>query len=123
MDFTPIPVEARKALYDHYKKLKAAYREEAIALLGARCTQCASTEDLRIRFRDQSNPVAKRYRSNPITLLRRARKEADFRGQLHLLCRTCRLQGSFDLGPPLSASNPGNKPLESTSKEDSHDNN
>jgi hypothetical protein len=100
-----IPVEQRIALYNNIKEAKTALKESTFALLGGRCSNCGATDNLRLRFQNHENPLAKRYVTNPMVLHRRLCREPALREEVHLLCRACRLN------------NPGHKPLETTKNE------
>jgi hypothetical protein len=97
-----IPANYRIALYDHSKKRRLAYKQEAYEILGNRCQLCGSSQSLSHRFNDINNPLKERYRTNPATLFRRICLEPTLRGELHLLCRGCRLNSgvTFEFSKP-----------------------
>lgn len=97
-----MPLEHRIAFYNQIRQTKAALKESLFAQLGNKCARCSDTENLRLRFKDRANPLARRYATNPMVLHRRLLREPELREQVQLLCRACRFN------------QPGYKPLEST---------
>lgn len=88
-----MPLEGRIALYDYRKERQSLYRAAAFHEMGDSCDRCGSDVGLRIRFCDADDPLALKYRTNPVTLHRRICTEPEIRERVHLLCRRCRLAG------------------------------
>jgi hypothetical protein len=83
----------RIALYDYVRNRRHELQKDAYRLLGGKCAICGSSEQLRLRFIQSNNPLAKKYHHSPATLHRRICREPELRRELHLLCRVCRLDG------------------------------
>jgi hypothetical protein len=94
MNSSRIPVEHRLALYDYHKKRRLEYQECAHQLLGNNCSNCPSTDGLRIRPVDPYDGIVRRYRGCPVTFYRRLCLEPELRKTVHLLCRACRLRAN-----------------------------